>query len=504
MRAATIAASVLVFALAGGTCLPLVDNTRRTAAEGTTRAIDITEPSEAAVVSAGDVVQINWAASNLSGEPGTVRLSAESRLDLTRRVLVENLALNGTGGSGEFSWDTTGFDGPYAVVAELVTTSRTVEDVAGAIITVDVAPVFTWSAPASDETFTTGETPERPITLSWTVRDRNATVRIGLDEDADHGEFTNDPNDTSRNEIVLVERDVDASTTDDTFSFTGTDSAGTAVPEGRYFVFAIVNDGQNDDVVAEAAGRVRVVAAEPNEPATETTFTDPNDDTTFLTTTPTLPVSVDVVQTQDVLVDLKVDTDDNHQNGNEQTILSQRFVEAGDETVRFDWNGNTTASVAVAAGIYRLLAVVNSGGASPTIVESPGFVFRRSAAELPLIALLEPAARQEVQAGAFVNIRWRDELGDVGASEQTGVTVRIVLDEDGSAATTGDQIEILTGRDAAGDGVRDSFSWQVPDGLLDVGVEYTIIAFIDRDGAAPFDSSSSAAGKVTIPDPAAP
>ncbi|MCC6357837.1 MAG: hypothetical protein IT450_03770, partial [Phycisphaerales bacterium] len=61
------------------------------------------------------------------------------------------------------------------------------------------------------------------------------------------------------------------------------------------------------------------------------------------------------------------------------------------------------------------------------------------------------------------------------------------------------EIQILANRTAGGDGVQDTFAYQIPSSL-GPGTYY-IFAYIDRDSTRPFDHSSVAAGRINIADP---
>lgn len=499
MRLASVSIALLALALLGGTCLPLVDTTVRTAAKENTLAVDLSSPSADTTIAQGKTVNVKWAASNVTGTPGTFSIVVEARGTLARTTLLSSVAVSGNGASGEYTWDTSDFSGAYAVYGELTNGTNSVEAKAKGIVTVDAPPTFEFTAPTADATFTPGQTPVLPVTISWKASDTNAQVKIGLDTDSDHGKFTNDPNDTSRNEIILVQRDVKTLNLTDSLSWTGKNSSGTAVAAGTYTLFAIVKDASNPDLVVESPASI-TVAADPNSAPSTTSITKPKSDTTFLASDPPLSIEVSAKYSTDVIIDLKVDTDDTHTNGNEITILSQRLVTANSDPFTFDWDGS-----GVADGIYRLVAFTSTGSGSPASVASTGLVFRRQNADVPLIALLQPASDVTVVPGNFVNVQWRDDDPKESESDpNASATIRLILDLDGSLATTDDQTEILNGRHAKGDGVQDTFNWQVPASMLTPGDTYTLFAIIDRDGVAPWDCTSAAPGRVIAKDPTKP
>lgn len=503
MRRAALLTCVLGLAALGGTCVPTFDDNTRLPPTGTTLGVSLSDPNANRTVPQGERVAIKWTAANITGEDGKLSLVAESRDSLVRTTLQSDVAVGENGLSGEFAWDTSGFVGPFALYGVLATAGQTVEERAAGIITVDVAPTFEFTAPAANATLNVGQSPAQPLTISWRAVDADAQVKIGLDTDSDHGGFNSDPNETGRNEFFIATRDITSSSTTDSISFNGSGTSGT-VTAGTYTLFAIVNDGVNPDLTVDAAARITVTVTDPND-ATTTKIVQPAGDKTFLATDVSMTIEVDVNQPRETLVDLKIDTDDNNQNGNEVTIDSQRLVAANADPFTFAWNGADSGAAAVRDGIYRILAFVSSGASAPTITQSSGFVYRRATADTPLIGLILPAAQVTATPGTIINIKWRDnDPKESGTDAALSANIKLVLDKDGDPATTADQVTVLTGRKAKGDGVNDTFNWQVPDGALEAGKLYSLIALIDRDAVDPFDSYSVAPGKILAPDPTAP
>ncbi len=136
MRTALLASIGLLWLLLAGACLPLIDETQRTPVPGTQLAIAIISPSAAETVTPGRLITIKWTAANLTGEPAIVSIVLESRSDLSRTTLLEDLPLDGTGGSGEYVWDTTRFSGPYSIIVTVQTPDASDEDVSAGLITV--------------------------------------------------------------------------------------------------------------------------------------------------------------------------------------------------------------------------------------------------------------------------------------------------------------------------------------------------------------------------------
>lgn len=503
MRFPALLTCVLGLLALGGTCIPSFDDNTRPPPTGTTLAVSLSDPNANRTVPQGDRVAIKWVAANITGEEGKLSLVAESRNSLARTTLQSDVAVGENGRSGEFAWDTSGFVGPFALYGILATASQTVEERAPGIITVDAPPTFEFTAPAANATLNVGQSPAQPLTISWRATDTNARVKIGLDTDSDHGGFSSDPNEAGRNEFFIATRDITSATTTDSISFNGSGTSGT-VTAGTYTLFAIVNDGVNPDLTVDATARITVTVTDPNE-ATTTKIVQPAGDKTFLATDASLTIEVEVNQPRDTLVDLKIDTDDNSQNGNEITIDSQRLVEAKADPFTFAWDGTDSTGAAVRDGIYRILAFVSSGASTPTITQSSGFVYRRATTDTPLIALILPAAQVTATPGTIISIKWRDDDPKESESDAAlSANIKLVLDKDGDPTTTADQVVVLTGRKAKGDAVNDTFYWQVPDGALEVGKLYSLIALIDRDSVDPFDSYSVAPGKFLAPDPTSP
>jgi len=136
MRMGSLIASGLLWLLLGATCLPIIDESQHTPVPGTSLAIAIVSPTQALTVAPGKLVNIGWTAANLTGEPATVSILLESRTDLSRTTLLADSPLDGTGGSGEFVWDTSGFSGPYSIIVTVQTADSSAQDTSAALVTV--------------------------------------------------------------------------------------------------------------------------------------------------------------------------------------------------------------------------------------------------------------------------------------------------------------------------------------------------------------------------------
>ncbi len=492
MRTAGLLLLGLGLTLAGGTCLPLVDNTAREPREGTKLIVSLTAPDAAKTVRQGDTVGIRWTFSNLTGSSGTVTIVAESRTNLARTTLT-SAAASGPRGQGAYTWDTTGFEGPYSIVATITGGGLEYSTTSVGLVTVDAPPKFTFEAPTEDVAFTPGESDQ--LAIRYTGSDNESgKVKLGLDVDTNH---------RNENEIIINEDDLPKKPEAKTYYWNGKSKSGEVVKADTYYLFARLEDARNEPTFVTATARIKVLEA-PGEGAA---VTKPDEDANFLTTDATFRIEYRIDdEDNDVLVDVKLDTDDNNSNGNEITILAQQFVAKGTEPPPFDWDGKDTQvpPAPVATGIYRPLIVISRETGSPQTVRAEGLIFRRDTQNRPLIGLLEPATVRTVNPGEFLLIKWRDDDPDGDDDEAQSAKIKVVIDEDGDPATTVNQKVILTARNAAGDGVRDTFQWSVSAAGLNLGKIYYIIAYIDKDGVDPPDSWSVAGGRLIIRDPTSP
>jgi flagellar hook assembly protein FlgD len=514
--------------LIGGTCQPFTDTLARTPAPGQTVSITLSKPATDATIVQGTPVSVEWAAANLTGEPGTATFRVESRLDpnLSPTSLPDTIEVGAQGSSGTLTWDTTSFVGPYAIIGRIQAGGQTREATAVGRITVDAPPILEFTAPPGDVTFD----PNKTLSIEWQAHDESATGRLGLDPDTEHGsgneiyihDFTvgepNSPSSTdgsSSEGTGLAKRrgtgkdnqggGSEPELVADSFKWDGTDSNGNAVDPGTYNLFASVTDNVNDVLYVDGLGQITIPKpiTDPNESQSDTPqITDPNSDTTFLTNDPNgLKVTYEVNQSSDALVDLKIDTDDDHANGNERTIMSQQFVAADTTPDPFSWNGNDASGAAVGPGIYRLYLSISTGTGTPTTTDGSGLVFRRSDPNQPLIALLEPSATTHIDPGQTLLLTWRDD----DPNDPNGMAkIRIVIANSPNPDDPVTNTPILSNRAASDDGVRDTFAWQVPlSSGLAVGTVYYVIAHIENEDAD-LKSSSVAGGRIMLNDPNTP
>lgn len=235
-------------------------------------AVAVVQPSKAVTASPGVQAVIQWA--DVATIPGTVvRVTAQRQND-ARDNVGDPIQLVGDGSSGSgrdaladgdsdiVIWDFTGVRaGDYIITVTIETpdgrtaTALSRDDDRGTtgVLTIQTplpVPTLTYTAPgAADATVHHGGT----FNITWTDNgDANAEalVLMGLDTDTDH---------ESGNEIVLFR---DQSLSDNgasgTFTFVLLDENADPVPDGTYAVYAVVDDGANDPVKAEATGKLIV------------------------------------------------------------------------------------------------------------------------------------------------------------------------------------------------------------------------------------------------------
>ncbi len=469
-------------------CTPLFDLDRREIDRGIELGVSVLTPSASRTVPQGTVVAIDWTASNLTDEIATVSVFVESRTDLTRTILVGGERIDAGTATRTAIWNTADFPGgSYSIRAEISSDSLRGEATAPGRITIDQRPEFAFAAPFVDTALPTDGGDDDFISIRWSGSDREggATVRLSIDPDLDHD---------SGNEIEILERDLPDDAQVDSFDWNGNNSDNTRVASATYNLFAVIDDDVNPDLVVRGLAKL-VVTDLPT--ALTTKIVEPDTDSDFLTSSATFRLDLTFNQDADVLIDLKMDTDDNHTNGNERTILQQRLIGKDTDRDGFDWNGTDVSGAALPDGLYRPVLVVDTGSGTPSTSQADGLIFRRAATDQPVIGVLEPATQQSVSAGSFVRIQWRDNDGS------TDATVRLVYDDDATpneaAETNAAETTILSNRLAKDDGVSDSFSFQVPASLAPG--TYYVFAYVDRDGVTPFDCISIAPGRFQIPDP---
>jgi flagellar hook assembly protein FlgD len=496
--------------LVGATCFPLFElDPTEEPSSGAKLAVSVIAPGEdheipmSTTDPAAKVVTIQWTAANLTGATGLATVFVRSRADFADTILEGGLRISESAGDQSVEWDTTDFPGgEYSIHVQVEAGGLSEEATADGRITINTAPTFEFTDPTEDTELVERDPndPNDPnaaplpaqITIAWTSSDPDSdgSAEIGLDPDRDH---------ESGNEITIYEFEIPRTAGDDSIDWDGTSAAGEAVEEDTYYLFALVSDGVNDDDIVEGLARIIV----PEEESFELAVTQPAEDTEFLAGDDPLTIEFTLDEDDDVFISLRIDPDENHRNGNEITILSRYLVGEGTNEDSFDWDGDDSEGDPVDDGIYRVFMAVNRGSDSSTIVEADGLVFRRSAEDQPLIALLEPDSDETIvyREGGEVLIEWRDD------DPSESARIRLTIDDDATpdeALETDDPEEVIPSADwddldAAGDGVEDTFAFYIGDDRAPG--RYWIFAYIDRDEAAPWDNIAIAAGQVVIDDP---
>ena len=495
----TFALCSLTWSLMGSGCFPLIDLDKEASIGPSltkTLTVAVNRPAADRNVPEGALVEIEWTASNLTDSEAIATILARDRSDLSDIILAGGVRVAERGTTQSTTWDTTEFGGRrFSIIVRVAAGSRTEEDVAAGEVTVNAAPQLDFTEPFEDVTLEQTDpnaTDDPTVTIRWTSVDPDdeAEFDIGVDLDEDHA---ND------NETLILGGVLPTQSDFDTFDWNGQDGDGARVDAGTYIVYARVNDGVNPERFIDAPGRIIVPELdEPNEPdPIVLEFTAPTEDVEFLTTDDPLEIAYTIDESDDVLVDIAIDTDDNHNNANEIVIDSGRLIDPDTKEGSLDWNGKDDDGADVPDGIYKLHLIVNRGSGSPQLVDAEGLVFRRDDEDKPLIALLQPATEQTPTAGDRVLISWRDD------DPSDSAKVRLTLDDDDAPneATETDEPEIdilpfSKNREAAGDGVQDTLQYQIPANLADG--DYFVFAYIDRDAAAPYDHISVAPGRVRI------
>lgn len=479
----------LAWLVLGATCVPLYQEPAPKLPPGNPLGVSIQAPVADGNVPQGTVLDIRWTAVNDTELAATAQLLVESRVDLQQTVIEAGVPVSGRR-QLTTSWDTAGFaEGLYVIYAKISTS----EDAASATglgrVTVDASPTFQFTKPTTNVAKGSAD-----LEIAWSAFDQGGKgkAKVGLDPDSDH---------TGGNEIYLHEATLAESTTEGSFDWNGKDLDEKTVAAGTYKLFAQLTDETNPETFGDAGVQITVPAEGENKGPLTLGIVSPDQDVSFLGSDVPLEIKFSVNELNDVLIDLKIDTDDNHNNGNERAILSQRLVSGGTQTDTFSWNGKYADGTVAPNGIYRLVIVMNTGGAEPETAEGKGLVNRRNTARQPLIAMLAPADILTVNAGDYVRIRWRDD------DPTKDATIRITMDDDPNPGEGEIETPILSGRKAGGKSeVEDSYLWQVPNTLAP-GTYYVfgyIAPPVGNPGDPEVELASVAPGRLIIKDPSKP
>jgi flagellar hook assembly protein FlgD len=488
-----------LWALMAGSCTPLLDLDagETLVTPGRELAVSVLAPATDRTVASGSRIAIEWTAANLTDSDAFVTVLVRSREDRVETIIEGGVRLSGRSLGDTIDWNTTGFaGGRYNAIVRIEAGDAEHEDISAGVVTIEGAPTLEFTAPLADVAMTDPDTEntdndEISFTIRWSASDPENNGKLTLNVDPD-GDNNND------NHVAILERDIPAGGGFDEFAWKGLDIEGERVEGGTYRVIAVLSDTANSDIRVVATGRL-IVPPKPPEPGT-LEFTEPTEDVEYR---PAAGVTRNFAFTlpgnEESLVDIKADSDDRHQNGNELILVSQRLEADGVASDSFQWNGTNSAGADVPDGVYRVFLVQTLASATtPRTVEAEGLVFLRREENKPLVGALTPDADQTLAAGAFLTIRWRDDTPGDAAS-----TIVVAMDDDPNpqegTETDDPEVELLTGRDAKMDGILDTFSYQIPSSLAPG--TYHIFVYVDRDGARPYENGSKAGGRVIIRDP---
>lgn len=405
-------------------------------------------PTVTRSVPAGTILEITWSTFNDIGAAATVNVVVEGRPSLDRTVLVSGINVPAGSQSNSFDWDTTGFAAEeYLIRLQLVQNAAVTEEVTTTgRITLDGVPTLEFTEP----TIASQLEPDEFLTISYTAFDAEATATGTVELDPDM-----DP--TSGNEIVIatVEFETGSTPPDEpavvSIDFGGTDDAGTAIDPGLYNLLARLSDELNGEQFAEGLATIEILEAEEVEEI-ETGFLMPDEDVEFETdgsigAQPPLMFELGFDETEDVLLDIRIDTDDTHNNGNEITILSQEVIDPDDEVFMFDWDGTDSTGADLGNGIYRPFILASGATGVPTPQPGPGLIFLRT-------TLLDSLSQQ---TWTRASRNWELQEPEAQPSGRRG---HQMFNDDER-----DQIVLFGGADVAGTANAETWIWEVPEDM---------------------------------------
>ena len=519
MKLGILAATTLSVLLVGATCFPLFDlnPTTDTSDPTHTLAVALTKPIADEVVKKGGSVEIEWTASNTTGETAIATLFVRASND-EETILKGGIRLPESPGTQSYTWvtesDAAVFSGEYTIHLKAEAGDQVEEDTAAGKITVSTPATFAFAKPSKNVWLEKGEPedpddPNSPLTtakieISWDSfdPDGDGKAKLGLDPDT-HDE---DPEHDSGNEITIYEVSIPKTIGTDTLQWEGKDTDGERVDADAYTLFAEVTDDVNADkiVLARRADGRPVRITVPELPAASIA-PDP-DKNTSLIVDDEMTIKYTLNEDNDVYLDFRIDPDDNHDNGNEITIRSRVFVEKGTEEDTFTWDGRDEDGNLVefdGRGVFTLLMKIDRGSTSTQTVASTRRIYLRTSARWPVISLLEPEEDVTLTGGVGgeVLIKWRDYIPYDDAK------IRLVIDDDDTpnegAETDENEITLPSADfdDLKGgqSGLKATYRYYVSEDLAPG--RYWIFAYIDRSGVAPWDDIAIAAGQIVIEDP---
>jgi hypothetical protein len=350
-----------------------------------TISISMTAPTQTRTVAEGTKIQLSWSIFIESVNGATLTGLVERRPDQTSTVLFEGRALSSGSQSGSFEWATFGFQsGLYVIRLRVIRDGVIVAEARSAgDITIDGKPTLEFTLPTGDATLELN----RSLEIAWRSRDPEAvaTAIIGLDPDSDH---------ESGNEITLTDFTLPAAEQEDMLEWRGEDSTGNRIDPNTYHLFSIITDEVSGGSTIDPGIRITIEppAPDPNDPNQPVDPNDPNTpvepaalgirqpdvDLEFQTLGPDLMIEYGVGQSTEALVDLRVDSDQNNSNGNEQTILLQQLIEDPNGIGTFDWDGTDSSGDPIADGIYQLIIAVSQATGAPQTQTDDNLILLRS------------------------------------------------------------------------------------------------------------------------------
>jgi len=446
------------------------------------------QEDESAVI--GSNFTIEWTDSDPDSDAQiTLGLDEDDTLDNGNEIVIaEGLSEDADGADGSFDWDLTDADGGaidpgiYRIWARIddgrFDAAEAVSENYLFIRPAANGPVIRLLGPSGPLTVNAGETVE----FSWIDDDpdSNATIDILLDDDAN-------PENGSPGETVVATTDEDPDGAGDSLSWT---VAGVA--PGTYFFYARISDGASQ---MTSPGTLTITVANTTPTLT---FTEP----AALTESDlagAAPITIswndaDPDATDNALIQLGIDVDQDHNNGNE--IFIRRDIDedpdGADDSI--NWDLTDADGNAVPTGVYFVFGIISDGRAQPQIAEAPGRVLVRQTANAPLIELETLTGETMITPGRLFTISWFDDDPDDDAQ------IKIIFDDDPDPL---DDVNaplqvILAGRSEDPDGAaQDSVVWIVP-GPLDPATTYYVHALIDQDGDNVFEDTSTS-GPLQLP-----
>ena len=472
----------------------------------------------------GDTVTIEWDDED-PDDDAKIDLFVIDDVTGVEEQLLNDQPEDPDGSQDEFNWDTTGMrPAVYRVKATISDDTSTVEVVAdGKIIlrSCTNCPLITITSPSAD---VDGNTMNR-IRIRWqddTPAD-GAKVALYYDDDSTPMETGEPDADEQRITPAGGEDGYPDGTEPDSFEWVlrPEDLTEAAVPAGTYWIFGYIGQSgvpeppsTNIDGYSVAAGKVDVDNTQP-----QLEFTTPGD------TDETLIIGDDGEDDllirwnsrdadDPITIELFIDLDSNHDNGNERPINDVTInAAAGPQTGSFAWTNDgvtieDASGAPVSPGEYTLFAVIDDGVAAPVTAEAEGKIIVQSGSgSQPQITMVDPLADVPATVGTPIDISWQAD------NTTAGTKIQLRYDDDpmpDQVTETGeDEVDIDGLRDAASSSGEYSWNWHPDPGVSPANIllpavpegEYYVFGYIG--GADPVANPSSidvATGRILVPN----